>query len=173
MWTWVMLEEDWGAVNAQPWPVCRYLSEEWRAKKRSQLTFCYGNMRGYTPRTPQQGNYSDCGVYLLQYVESFLESPPRVGEAVLQERSNWFPETRVAHKRTAIRDLILELHMQQHPHSDFPQHWRQQEEEEEAAAAQCLQLDDPVPATTTTTTLLVTPVPANTVILVCPTQPPS
>lgn len=150
-----------------------YLSEEWKAKKRSQLTFCYGNMRGYTPRTPQQGNYSDCGVYLLQYVESFLESPPRVGEAVLQERSNWFPETRVAHKRTAIRDLILELHMQQHPHSDFPQRWRQQEEEEEAAAAQCLQLDDPVPATTTTTTLLVTPVPANTVILVCPTQPPS
>lgn len=147
-----------------------YLSEEWKAKKRSQLTFCYSNMRGYTPRTPQQGNYSDCGVYLLQYVESFLESPPRVGEPVCQERSNWFPETRVAHKRTAIRDLILELHVQQHPASDFPQRWRLQEEEEEAAAAQCLQLDDPVP---TTTTLLVAPVPANAVILVCPSQPPS
>lgn len=149
-----------------------YLSEEWKAKKRTQLTFCYGNMRGYTPRTPQQGNYSDCGVYLLQYVESFLESPPRVGEPVCQERSNWFPETRVAHKRTAIRDLILELHVQQHPASDFPQRWRLQEEEEEAAAAQCLQLDDLAP-TSSTTTLLVTPVPANAVILVCPSQPPS
>lgn len=135
-----------------------YLTEEWKAKKRSQLSFCYGNMHGYTPRTPQQGNYSDCGVYLLQYVESFLEKPPSAGDPVKLELGDWFPEGLVAQKRAAIRDLILNLHLQQHPGSDFPQRWRKEEEEEEAAA---LRVEEP-----TSTTLLVTPA-TNTVILVC------
>ncbi|XP_075551363.1 uncharacterized protein LOC142584906 isoform X3 [Dermacentor variabilis] len=135
-----------------------YLTEEWKAKKRTQLSFCYGNMHGYTPRTPQQGNYSDCGVYLLQYVESFLEKPPSAGDPVKLELGDWFPEGLVAQKRAAIRDLILNLHLHQHPGSDFPERWRKEEEEEEAAA---LRVEE-----ATSTTLLVTPV-TNTVILVC------
>ncbi|KAL1430368.1 hypothetical protein MTO96_015075 [Rhipicephalus appendiculatus] len=136
-----------------------YLTEEWKAKKRTQLSFCSSNMHGYTPRTPQQGNYSDCGIYLLQYVESFLEKPPSAGDPVKLELGDWFPEGRVAQKRAAIRDLILDLHLQQNPGSDFPQRWRKEEEEEEAAA---LRVEEPV-----STTLLVTPA-TNTVILVCP-----
>ncbi|XP_049527732.1 sentrin-specific protease 7-like isoform X7 [Dermacentor silvarum] len=135
-----------------------YLTEEWKAKKRTQLSFCYGNMHGYTPRTPQQGNYSDCGVYLLQYVESFLEKPPSAGDPVKLELGDWFPEGLVAQKRAAIRDLILDLHLQQHPGSDFPQRWRKVRMKEEAAA---LRVEEP-----TSTTLLVTPA-TNTVILVC------
>lgn len=136
-----------------------YLTEEWKAKKRTQLSFCSSNMHGYTPRTPQQGNYSDCGVYLLQYVESFLEKPPSAGDPVKLELGDWFPEGRVAQKRAAIRDLILDLHLRQNPGSDFPQRWRKEEEEEEAAA---LRVEEPV-----STTLLMTPA-TNTVILVCP-----
>lgn len=30
-------------------------------------------MKGSSPRVPQQDNFSDCGVYVLQYVESFFE----------------------------------------------------------------------------------------------------
>lgn len=134
-----------------------YLTEEWKARKRTQLTFCPGNTPGYTPRTPQQGNYSDCGVYLLQYVESFLEKPPSAADPVKLDLGDWFPEGRVAQKRAAIRDLILDLHIQQNPSSDFPQRWRKEEEEEAAA----LRVEEPV-----STTLLVTPV-TNTVILVC------
>lgn len=136
-----------------------YLTEEWKAKKRTQLSFCSNNMHGYTPRTPQQGNYSDCGIYLLQYVESFLEKPPSAGDPVKLELGDWFPEGRVAQKRAAIRDLILDLHLRQNPGSDFPQRWRKEEEEEEAAA---LRVEEPV-----STTLLMTPA-TNTVILVCP-----
>ncbi|XP_077488902.1 uncharacterized protein LOC144099462 isoform X2 [Amblyomma americanum] len=137
-----------------------YLTEEWRAKKRTELTFCAANMHGYTPRTPQQGNFSDCGVYLLQYVESFLEKPPSPGEPVRLELGNWFPEGQVAQKRAAIRDLILNLHMQQNPGSDFPQRWRKEEEKEEEAAALRVE-EPPVP-----TTVLVTA--PTSVILVCP-----
>ncbi|XP_037280902.2 uncharacterized protein LOC119174182 isoform X6 [Rhipicephalus microplus] len=136
-----------------------YLTEEWKAKKRSQLNFSHNNMCGYAPRTPQQGNYSDCGIYLLQYVESFLEKPPGAGDRVWLELENWFPEDRVAQKRAAIRDLILDLHLQQNPGSDFPKRWREEEEEEEAAA---LRVEEPV-----STTVLVTPA-TSTLILVCP-----
>ena len=30
-------------------------------------------MKGSNPKVPQQNNFSDCGVYVLQYVESFFE----------------------------------------------------------------------------------------------------
>ncbi|CAN7988946.1 unnamed protein product [Ixodes hexagonus] len=157
-----------------------YLTEEWRAKKKSQLVFCASNMRGYTPMTPQQGNYSDCGVYLLQYVESFLENPPSSGKLMKLELGDWFPEDRVAQKRADIRDLILRLHMQQHPGSDFPAQWRI--EEEALAAQQCLQVsgsDDcdhqQTTATTTgATTVVLTAAPVtNTIVLVYPPQPSS
>ena len=29
--------------------------------------------RGANPKCPQQANYSDCGIFILQYVESFFE----------------------------------------------------------------------------------------------------
>ncbi|XP_064489099.1 sentrin-specific protease 6-like [Ornithodoros turicata] len=131
-----------------------YLTEEWTAKKQSQLTFRPANMKGYIPMTPQQGNFSDCGVYLLQYVESFLENPPRDGRPVKLELSNWFPENRVLQKRSAIQDLILQLHLQQQPDSDFPLRWQQQEEvrikaemESEAAASEVLSTPLVIPET--------------------------
>lgn len=31
------------------------------------------SVRGNSPKCPQQLNFSDCGVYVLQYVESFFE----------------------------------------------------------------------------------------------------
>lgn len=152
-----------------------YLTEEWRAKKKSQLVFCASNMRGYTPMTPQQGNYSDCGIYLLQYVESFLENPPNLGKLLKLDLGDWFPEDRVAQKRADIRDLILRLHMQQHPGSDFPDQWRL--EEEALAAQQCLQVsgsddcDRPQQTAPTTVVFTAAPVP-NTIVLVYP-QPSS
>lgn len=152
-----------------------YLTEEWRAKKKSQLVFCASNMRGYTPMTPQQGNYSDCGIYLLQYVESFLENPPNLGKLLKLDLGDWFPEDRVAQKRADIRDLILRLHMQQHPGSDFPAQWRL--EEEALAAQQCLQVsgsddcDRPQQTAPTTVVFTAAPVP-NTIVLVYP-QPSS
>ena len=53
-----------------------YIAVEWDVKKSAKegaRTFDKDNMRGANPRCPQQTNYSDCGVYLLQYVQSFFE----------------------------------------------------------------------------------------------------
>lgn len=46
------------------------MEEEWEVRKGTQYTI---EMRGFSPSVPQQNNSSDCGIYLLQYVESFFE----------------------------------------------------------------------------------------------------
>lgn len=54
--------------------VCfRYLEVEWEVRKGTQRSFGKDVMKGSSPRVPQQDNFSDCGVYILQYVESFFE----------------------------------------------------------------------------------------------------
>lgn len=54
----------------------RYLEVEWEVRKGAQRSFGKDVMKGSSPRVPQQDNYSDCGVYILQYVESFFEVSP-------------------------------------------------------------------------------------------------
>lgn len=51
----------------------RYLEVEWEVKKGSKRSFSKDVMKGSNPKVPQQNNFSDCGVYVLQYVESFFE----------------------------------------------------------------------------------------------------
>ncbi|XP_050921777.1 sentrin-specific protease 7b isoform X2 [Lates calcarifer] len=57
--------------------VCRllrdYLQVEWEVRRRTPRLFTSDNMRSSNCRVPQQDNSSDCGLYLLQYVESFLQ----------------------------------------------------------------------------------------------------
>lgn len=51
----------------------RYLQEEWKVKMGSEQGFGNGVMDGWSPFVPKQDNYTDCGIFLLQYVESFLK----------------------------------------------------------------------------------------------------
>ena len=44
-----------------------------KAEAEGPRTFDKDGIRGANPRVPQQTNYSDCGIYILQYVESFFE----------------------------------------------------------------------------------------------------
>ncbi|KAJ0061332.1 hypothetical protein NL108_015019, partial [Boleophthalmus pectinirostris] len=50
-----------------------YLEVEWEVRRGSQRSFNKDVMKGSSPRVPQQDNFSDCGVYVLQYVESFFQ----------------------------------------------------------------------------------------------------
>ncbi|XP_072369677.1 sentrin-specific protease 7-like isoform X1 [Scyliorhinus torazame] len=89
-----------------------YLQIEWEVKKRGQRNFTAENMKGSVPRVPKQDNSSDCGIYLLQYVESFFQKPIANFELPLQ-LDKWFLREEVKKKREEIRDLILHLHSQQ------------------------------------------------------------
>lgn len=89
-----------------------YLEVEWEVKKGSKRSFSKDVMRGSNPKVPQQNNFSDCGVYILQYVESFFENPILNFELPMN-LVNWFPPPRMKTKREEIRNIILRLQEEQ------------------------------------------------------------
>lgn len=50
-----------------------YLSCEYKAKMGSEKVFTKDVIKGACPKVPQQTNFTDCGLYLLQYVEQFFK----------------------------------------------------------------------------------------------------
>lgn len=50
-----------------------YLSCEHVAKLGVEKTFTKDTIKGACPKVPQQSNFTDCGLYVLQYVESFFQ----------------------------------------------------------------------------------------------------
>nr|XP_015813431.2 sentrin-specific protease 7b isoform X1 [Nothobranchius furzeri]XP_054591096.1 sentrin-specific protease 7b isoform X1 [Nothobranchius furzeri] len=96
--------------------VCRlirdYLQVEWEVRRKTPRLFTHNSMRSCNCRVPQQDNSSDCGLYLLQYVESFLQNP--VVHFDLPVRlDSWFPRQQVRQKREDIRRLIMRLQQSQ------------------------------------------------------------
>ncbi|TSL47581.1 Sentrin-specific protease 6 [Bagarius yarrelli] len=89
-----------------------YLEVEWEVKKGTQRSFGKDLMKGSSPRVPQQDNFSDCGVYILQYVESFFENPVPSFHLPMN-LSDWFPQQRMKTKREEIKELILKIQSQQ------------------------------------------------------------
>ncbi|XP_008120273.1 sentrin-specific protease 6 isoform X3 [Anolis carolinensis] len=89
-----------------------YLQVEWEVRKGSKRSFSKDVMKGSNPKVPQQNNFSDCGVYVLQYVESFFETPI-VSFELPMNLTDWFPRPRMKTKREEIRKIILKLQEQQ------------------------------------------------------------
>lgn len=115
---------------------------EYKAKYGTDREFTKENMKGNCPKVPQQPNFSDCGLYLLQYIQSFFE----VSKANLDSRSQsrqiqpfflssqnpiqdftlpltnlkeWFPKDRVKNKRAEIASLIRDLSKEQNPNKEI------------------------------------------------------
>nr|XP_007984166.2 sentrin-specific protease 7 isoform X3 [Chlorocebus sabaeus] len=89
-----------------------YLEVEWEVKLKTHRQFSKTNMVDLCPKVPKQDNSSDCGVYLLQYVESFFKDPIVNFELPIH-LEKWFPRHVIKTKREDIRELILKLHLQQ------------------------------------------------------------
>ncbi|MBN3322679.1 SENP7 protease, partial [Atractosteus spatula] len=88
-----------------------YLQVEWEVRRGTPREFT-SQVEGCHCSVPLQNNSSDCGIYLLQYVESFLQDPVvHFDFPLLLEQ--WFPRQEVNRKRDEIRDLVLQLYSQQ------------------------------------------------------------
>jgi len=132
-----------------------YLGCEWRAKMEpageEERAFDNSCMPGSQPTVQQQPNFSDCGIYLLQYIESFFRDPIPDYNFPIKEAAGkpmakaWFSKDEVEGKRGFIAELIRKLAAQQNPDKEFsfPQlnflnpenEGEESEEEEEEAAA--------------------------------------
>jgi len=72
-------------------------------------------MPGYQPRVPQQPNNCDCGVYSIQYAESFFNSPLKSYHFPISSLWNWFSESSMQTKRKEIYDSIIDLINKKYP----------------------------------------------------------
>ncbi|XP_037723454.1 ubiquitin-like-specific protease 1C [Drosophila subpulchrella] len=88
-----------------------YLTCEYRAKnpKGKAHIFNKDNMPGHRVEVPQQENLTDCGLYLLQYVEQFFTKPIKDYRLPITELVEWFDLLTVTKKREDIANLIQKL----------------------------------------------------------------
>ncbi|CAH1402245.1 unnamed protein product [Nezara viridula] len=91
-----------------------YLLIEWKVRHRGKLRdFSKDVFKGAVPKVPQQTNYIDCGVYVLQYVEAFFKSPITDYRMPIRSIKEWFTTEEVNRKRYDIMQLLLSLMKEQ------------------------------------------------------------
>jgi sentrin-specific protease 7 len=74
---------------------------------------------GFTAKSiPQQDNWCDCGIYVLAYVEQFLQSPDEsLQRILLKEPTGW--KVHAPEKRKSIRQLIFVLQKRQQEEAEL------------------------------------------------------
>ena len=89
-----------------------YLQEEGRAKRGFDVDI--KDISGVTAKDiPLQSNFCDCGLYLLGYMDKFLENPRRLIYQLLQREPQHWPKINSSDMRIEIRDLLLRLYEDQ------------------------------------------------------------
>ncbi|XP_034480938.1 sentrin-specific protease 6 isoform X3 [Drosophila innubila] len=88
-----------------------YLTCEYKIKKPDAQAHIFNkdNMPGHCVKVPQQNNFTDCGLYLLQYVEQFFKEPIKDYRLPIKQLTNWFDFLTVTKKREDIAQLIQQL----------------------------------------------------------------
>lgn len=88
-----------------------YLTCEYKIKMPDapHHSFNKDNMPGHCVKVPQQNNFTDCGLYLLQYVEQFFKDPIRDYRVPIKQLAQWFDTLTVTRKREDISFLLQKL----------------------------------------------------------------
>ncbi|PIM97701.1 Ulp1 peptidase [Handroanthus impetiginosus] len=95
-----------------------YLWEEWKERQKGSCDELYSKFRNlkFIPlELPQQQNAYDCGLFLLHYVELFLEDIPanfniyKIASSSKFLQADWFPPVEASLKRAHIERLIKGL----------------------------------------------------------------
>lgn len=95
-----------------------YLREERRGRVQEaseDISSRFDNLRFISLELPQQPNSFDCGLFLLHYVELFLDQAPinfnpfKITKSVNFLNEEWFPPADASLKRVVIQRLIFDL----------------------------------------------------------------
>lgn len=84
---------------------------EYKAKYPTSPPRLYSklNLPGNQVKVPQQNNFTDCGLFLLQYVEQFFKDPIKDYRIPIKALQNWFHQDLVTRKREEIAKLLQDL----------------------------------------------------------------
>jgi len=117
----IVLDSMGGTKDSAVRNIRQYLACEWTKKKcggdsdTEEYSFSGAEMRTVRPMKPEQENYSDCGIFLLHYVEKVFNSVAQFFWPSLPDLSDWFTIDEVGRKRGEISDLIKCLATEQNP----------------------------------------------------------
>ena len=92
-----------------------YLACEWRERMvvgqgQGVRLFQQSSMPHFCPDIPQQPNLTDCGLYLLEYVEAFFRTPIQDFSVPIASLASWFTADQVeitSAKTSVIVPLLL------------------------------------------------------------------
>jgi Ulp1 family protease len=86
-----------------------YLNIEWSKRfAGKRVDNPVTSLEGSLVECPLQTNFFDCGIYLLQNVESFFTQPIEDYSLPI-DKSNWFGSEVTGNKRQVIKSIILSL----------------------------------------------------------------
>ncbi|PYH42684.1 SUMO protease ULP2 [Aspergillus saccharolyticus JOP 1030-1] len=89
-----------------------YLYEEAKFKKGVEIDA--KSIRGMTAqKIPLQPNFSDCGLYLLAYLEKFVQDPDMFIRKILQKEDVEWPPLKSGHLRKRLRKFLDALYDEQ------------------------------------------------------------
>jgi len=77
-----------------------------QTKRQADRVFDKNTTPGCMPKVPQQPNFSDCGLFMLQYVESFFSHPIENYDTSNIHLRTWFDRSIAENKRREIFDFI-------------------------------------------------------------------
>ncbi|XP_028787339.1 probable ubiquitin-like-specific protease 2A isoform X2 [Neltuma alba] len=99
-----------------------YLCEEWKERHRDvvdDVSSKFLHLRFVSLDLPQQENLYDCGLFLLHYMERFLNEAPinfnPFNITKFSDLSKWFPPVEASLKRSQIQKLIYDIFQDNSP----------------------------------------------------------
>jgi len=119
----IVLDSMGGNKTAAVSNIRHYLAAEWKAKMcgdEEEFEFSSKEMRTVRPAKPEQENYTDCGIYLLQYIEKMFTSVAQYyWPGQIKDLTAWFTTQEVSTKRDEIARLIRDLSEEQNPDKEM------------------------------------------------------
>lgn len=94
-----------------------YLEYEYKAKHpdKSATHFKKDLWHEIIVDAPKQNNLTDCGLYVLQYVEQFFKDDTKEDKYPMKKLHNWFPVSVIENKRGEIANLLKSLIEEENP----------------------------------------------------------
>jgi len=117
----LILLDSLGGTKPQAVKIIReYLTREWLAKKGGEESFSARNVKLFKPNKPHQENFTDCGLYLLHYIEKIFGCVAQFYWSKLPDLSDWFPKEEIDRKRFELATHIQNLAKVQNSITVFP-----------------------------------------------------
>ncbi|KFY64229.1 hypothetical protein V496_03404 [Pseudogymnoascus sp. VKM F-4515 (FW-2607)] len=94
-----------------------FLIAEAKEKLDIEITLENPSLGMTAKNIPEQQNWCDCGLFLLGYVEGFLDHPEETMHGIMQGRTDMassFPKMNASEMRNNMRDLIFRLRREQY-----------------------------------------------------------